>query len=261
MSTPEYMRVPIKRILDHLERNGVSVTSNIPVIRLISRFIPSFYKKEGRIFITKTIGRHSLYVIIVNPDYSFLRKGEYSFEILPGLIEKEFKVSFEGKKFKKICLFCGNEFFTDNRGTSFCSDTCSKEFEILKSVIIKKQDKASIPSLKMMYKVYKNNADSRGYVFELSFETFSDLVEKNCYYCGTKPKKYNGIDRKNNSVGYTKRNCIPCCFRCNRMKYTMSEEEFAYSIDSLKDWSEKYIKNHGRESLSKFKNGYLDDFW
>jgi hypothetical protein len=37
---------------------------------------------------------------------------------------------------------------------------------------------------------------------------------------------YNGVDRVNNSLGYTKDNCKPCCKMCNKMKGTMSLEEF-----------------------------------
>lgn len=41
---------------------------------------------------------------------------------------------------------------------------------------------------------------------------------------------YNGIDRVDNSVGYVLSNCVPCCSTCNRMKGTMSSEEFKEKI-------------------------------
>jgi 5-methylcytosine-specific restriction endonuclease McrA len=67
---------------------------------------------------------------------------------------------------------------------------------------------------------------------------FKDLVTKNCHYCGLIPSRKikseskhstftcNGIDRKDNSKGYIKENCVPCCEKCNIMKYTYSEKEF-----------------------------------
>lgn len=36
----------------------------------------------------------------------------------------------------------------------------------------------------------------------------------------------NGIDRKNNSRGYSIINCVPCCTTCNMMKKTLGYEEF-----------------------------------
>lgn len=37
---------------------------------------------------------------------------------------------------------------------------------------------------------------------------------------------YQGIDRKNNVVGYTPENCIPCCFVCNKAKGERDMNEF-----------------------------------
>ena len=37
---------------------------------------------------------------------------------------------------------------------------------------------------------------------------------------------YNGIDRVDNTRGYTLDNVVPCCFKCNRAKDTMTKEEF-----------------------------------
>lgn len=64
---------------------------------------------------------------------------------------------------------------------------------------------------------------------DLSYEEFVEFTgEKECHYCGApiswakfNPHKngtaYN-LDRKNNAIGYTKENCVVCCFRCNRGK-------------------------------------------
>lgn len=37
---------------------------------------------------------------------------------------------------------------------------------------------------------------------------------------------YNGVDRVNNSDGYTIKNCVPCCAICNYAKRDLSETEF-----------------------------------
>jgi len=46
------------------------------------------------------------------------------------------------------------------------------------------------------------------------------LVTKECYYCGYYNKSEAiGIDRINNTLHYTKENCVPCCETCNRIKH------------------------------------------
>jgi hypothetical protein len=40
---------------------------------------------------------------------------------------------------------------------------------------------------------------------------------------------FNGIDRVDNTKGYTLENCVPCCTRCNLAKHTMS-------LTAFKEW-------------------------
>lgn len=84
---------------------------------------------------------------------------------------------------------------------------------------------------------YKNNAEERGLDWKLTKSQFNELVYSNCYYCGSLPKEYkskygkhktqiNGIDRVDNSKGYTSENCVPCCKICNYAKNDMGRREF-----------------------------------
>lgn len=85
---------------------------------------------------------------------------------------------------------------------------------------------------------YKRAAVDRNLEFKLTMEQFQFLTKQNCYYCGIEPAQktgdwkpkgeyvYNGIDRKNNNVGYVIENCVSCCKTCNNAKHTMSEQEF-----------------------------------
>lgn len=83
--------------------------------------------------------------------------------------------------------------------------------------------------------IYQAGALSRGLPFDLSKELVRELVAKPCRYCGAGPRVYktwstsggkrfpvftvrNGLDRIDNALGYTERNCAPCCPDCNRMK-------------------------------------------
>lgn len=89
-----------------------------------------------------------------------------------------------------------------------------------------------------LYKTYCENAAHRGYSWNLSQEDFLKLTKGNCHYCNTPPSKefkrqgrryyilYNGIDRVDNSLGYTLQNCVSCCTDCRRMKGTYSVQKF-----------------------------------
>ncbi len=89
----------------------------------------------------------------------------------------------------------------------------------------------------------RRNAKTRNYEFSLSTDEAKNLMIQNCYYCGIDPKQmsrgrngnvfYNGLDRVDNSVGYTKTNVVPCCFNCNRAKGEMTVSEFRHWIGKV----------------------------
>ena len=84
---------------------------------------------------------------------------------------------------------------------------------------------------------YKKGAKNRELVFKLTTEQVKVFLAKECYYCG-KPKSnclktklhnnfyYSGIDRIDNSKGYTLDNCVSCCMDCNKAKLAMNREDF-----------------------------------
>ncbi len=78
---------------------------------------------------------------------------------------------------------------------------------------------------KQRYATYRRGAERRGYAFELTVEEFTELWNKPCSYCNT-PISGIGIDRKNNSIGYTIDNTIACCTTCNFMKGKLTHNEF-----------------------------------
>lgn len=92
---------------------------------------------------------------------------------------------------------------------------------------------------------YQDAAQRRGLDFKLSREEFRDITQKPCFYCGILPNSifgrrntnggyiHNGIDRINNSKGYTFDNCVPCCKICNYMKHKLSQEEFLIHIKEI----------------------------
>lgn len=71
----------------------------------------------------------------------------------------------------------------------------------------------------------------RGLECTLTVDHLTDVKSKPCHYCGGTLAEYGyGIDRKDNKVGYTPENSLPCCKPCNSIKgqyLTMSEMEAA----------------------------------
>lgn len=93
---------------------------------------------------------------------------------------------------------------------------------------------------------YKRCAKNRDLSFNLTNEEVYTFFTNDCHYCGAYPATvykhksgnfvYNGIDRKDNDLGYTKENCVSCCKMCNLAKRDVSYEDF------LK-WIQKLVKN------------------
>lgn len=115
------------------------------------------------------------------------------------------------------------------RGTSTCCNVCAA----------KKMLKSS-SEIRNRFSGYRANARSRGIEFALTVEQFTEITAKNCHYCDVQPKEFircrskhhpqkylfNGIDRKDNSLGYTPENSLPCCEFCNFRKGKCSYEDF-----------------------------------
>ena len=86
---------------------------------------------------------------------------------------------------------------------------------------------------------YQQQAKKRGLLWKLPIKRFLFLTASKCHYCGILPvstawaeqprlkgNKYNGIDRVSNDLGYTRKNCVPCCINCNRAKSSLSKRDF-----------------------------------
>ncbi len=106
----------------------------------------------------------------------------------------------------------------------------------------------------LVYKNYKRGADSRGFEFTLTEKEVRTITKSDCYYCKASPSCisgkqckeiyiYNGIDRIDNTKGYTIDNIVPCCNSCNRAKFKMTIDEFAEWVKRISanvdKWSQK----------------------
>lgn len=108
--------------------------------------------------------------------------------------------------------------------------------------------------LQRLYTKLKSQAKSRNKDVSITLEEFSVLVALPCHYCGNLPanvikdrfKKnnkqfsnpkifliYSGIDRKDNTKGYSLNNVLPCCKVCNAAKLDLTYEDFKNHIAKI----------------------------
>lgn len=85
------------------------------------------------------------------------------------------------------------------------------------------------------YEAY-SKITTRGYVMELSKSQFNELRNGTCYLTGL--PNANGIDRVDNSIGYTIENCRPCSKIANYMKRSLSIDVFTNHVQKIAShWS------------------------
>jgi hypothetical protein len=84
---------------------------------------------------------------------------------------------------------------------------------------------------------YKIGARERGLPWELTEDDFKRLTSSPCFFTGRLPSTvstagsgeiyvYNGIDRLDNTKGYTLDNCVPCCHEINMLKKDWTYDKF-----------------------------------
>jgi hypothetical protein len=105
-------------------------------------------------------------------------------------------------------------------------------------------------ALKTIEYSYKHSARKRGIHYELTLQDINELVFQPCNYCGAvgvsllkpgikpksnsrKPVPYNGIDRVDNSRGYTLDNVVTCCRVCNVAKRDKTKSEFLSWVEQV----------------------------
>lgn len=172
-----------------------------------------------------------------------------------------------GRKYGKLTVVEEEHVIKNGRPLYFvrCRCDCGNETVVEKSKVkrgetrscgcVQKEMRASLGSrskkpegeaaFNETYFSYIKSARLRGYDFDLTKEEFRHIVTKPCVYCGealTQEKKktscngnfkYTGIDRYDNTKGYTVENSVPCCKRCNRIKSDMSINEFEERLEMI----------------------------
>ena len=99
----------------------------------------------------------------------------------------------------------------------------------------KPDDNRELSAINSLFRSYQRHARSKIRDWQFTKDTFISLIKGNCYYCGSPPNSvcrkiprgprktgssvtYNGLDRKDNDIGYTTDNVVTCCSICNYAK-------------------------------------------
>lgn len=75
------------------------------------------------------------------------------------------------------------------------------------------------PNMKDRWSTTRRSAERRAIPFELTYEEYAAVVSHPCVYqISAHMANKIGVDRKDNSIGYTRENSLPCCARHNEIK-------------------------------------------
>jgi hypothetical protein len=189
---------------------------------------------------------------------------------------------------QQICVGCGKDFekymTRYNRPSKLCKhcNETQKVQDEKRKDRIRNYREENFKNIPLFFKEYVKGAYERGYSMELQFEDFKEMVLKPCYYCTSrKENEVNGIDRVDNSKGYTKENCVSCCQTCNRMKLIyhpaffitkckIISKQIAPLEDFFTTWKEHYSRNtkknyktfkHGAEIVRNLNVNITEDDW
>ncbi len=141
-------------------------------------------------------------------------------------------------------------------------------------------------SLNALYRSYRADAKKRNLIFDLSVEEFDALRSDKCFYCGAYPSNtfnayltknnilknkkgniiqdwalsativYNGLDRSDNSSGYSVINCTSCCQLCNFIKRTLNKNEFLLFLKLPNSTILKLIKFNNKIITNMLKEDF-----
>lgn len=115
---------------------------------------------------------------------------------------------------------------------------------------------------------YHRGAVSRNFSFEIEKDDFISLIQSNCFYCGAVPSNRakrkvdfftNGVDRKDNTKGYTLENSVACCSMCNRGKHIVDYDEWIRYLDNLVEYRVSMAKLY--ESRKWLMKKYVEENW
>lgn len=175
---------------------------------------------------------------------------EYRLRIKPDAKEGTCLIDLVGKVFGKLTVISRNGKDQHGNPTWACVCSCGKT-HVTAGVYLRNGDTKSCGCyrgrtaksfgesfLHARFCCYRCVAKKNNREFSISEDAFNSIISLSCHYCGAEPatreRKYgeygtvpiNGIDRVDNSRGYSTDNIVACCKVCNIAKRAMAVGEF-----------------------------------
>jgi hypothetical protein len=94
------------------------------------------------------------------------------------------------------------------------------------------------------YASYRSRAEKKELEFAITNDNYKYIILQDCYLCGKKSTdtNTNGIDRVDNTIGYTIANCKACCKECNHMKNQYPLDSLLEKIERIEDnWNDRIL--------------------
>lgn len=158
------------------------------------------------------------------------------------VVERSGTTRYGSKTWRCLCD-CGQ--YTNNPTTAKLRHGRAKTCGCGQARFRIKRAKGETPNFVDLICSYRYGAKRRGLKWDLTRSQAMIIFKQDCHYCGCSPGTigdttgygppfvYNGIDRKDSSIGYTIDNCTPCCKKCNYVKGSMDYDEF---LNEFTDW-------------------------
>jgi hypothetical protein len=94
------------------------------------------------------------------------------------------------------------------------------------------------------YASYRSRAEKKELEFVITNDEYKSIIQQDCNLCGKKTTEtnINGVDRIDNTVGYTVENCKACCKECNHMKNNFALDVLMGKIERIHaNWKEREL--------------------
>lgn len=142
-----------------------------------------------------------------------------------------------------------------NRRKWLCRCECGKEFQRRGTVLLSSKSTGcrscnngfKKKPFEALFNFLVTQARGRTTVSLMYEDYLTFTSQSSCHYCGDpivwQPHSANEhghkLDRKDNSIGYTKENCVVCCPRCNRAKSNhFTYEQFVQIGALIRSWNQ-----------------------
>lgn len=149
--------------------------------------------------------------------------------------------NIDTKKRIAFCSFCCRSVLIHKNGIRWA---CRERVRSNHEKYVKTEKYIIARKTTRRYSNTKGAAKTRGKLFLLSRSEYENIVNKPCYYCDNKLGKSvefaSGLDRLDNSVGYTIDNVVSCCTICNRIKGEfLTPEETIVAVKAVLHYREE----------------------